>query len=163
MIEWETSRLVAQLKANIEQLDMLIVGASDIKKHIIGRGWTGVEFKKKIISVTEKLILEHIIPEEHRPKDLSRYAENILKLFENSNDLRGRFKKRNFDVLLGLYESKLKEYSDNFPMSVSLYQVVLGIFIEEDKLTDAAKLNFLITNEMNAFSKTKLINNIVKI
>jgi ppGpp synthetase/RelA/SpoT-type nucleotidyltranferase len=162
VIDWETSRLVAQLKANIEQLDMLIVGASDIKKHIVSRGWTGVDFKKQIISKTVALIEQGIIPLEHKPKDLSRYSENILKIFENISDLRGRYKKKNFKDLLDQYENSLKSLKNKMPMSISLYQIVLGIFIEEGRLSDDAKIHFLITTEMKQiFPKSNGIKKVI--
>jgi ppGpp synthetase/RelA/SpoT-type nucleotidyltranferase len=164
VIDWEMSRLVAQLKANIEQLDMLIVGADDIKKHIISRGWTGVDFKKRIIAKTKDLVESKFIPIEHIPKDLSRYAENVLKIFEGAEDLKGHFKKKNFNLNLSFYEKSLKSLQGKFPMSISLYQIILGLFIEEDKMKEMHNFSYFLTSEMKIiFPKSRLIKNHIKL
>ncbi|NHF60172.1 hypothetical protein FK220_012520 [Flavobacteriaceae bacterium TP-CH-4] len=164
IVEWEMSRLVSKLKANIEQLDMLIIGAADIKRHIISRGFTGVDFKKSIIRTTKKLLENKIIPAEHKPKDLSRYSENVFNLFRNSSDLRGYYKQRNFKQLIEFYENSLKSLSGSFPMSISLYQIVLGLFIQNDRLKDDSKLQFLITNEMKSiFPKSSEIKKVIEL
>jgi ppGpp synthetase/RelA/SpoT-type nucleotidyltranferase len=129
-IDWKRLRLSAQLKASAEQLDLAVLQFEALAAAISEAPWPEIEQKRKVVSLIERLLLEEIIPKEAGPKDMSRFAENLLRLL-------GASKKRvDVDQSLLVLESSLREFpSDSFPMSASLLQVCMGILCKTGILT----------------------------
>ena len=137
-IDWKILRLAAQLKSSVEQLDMISLGAYDIKNSIQGHKWPEIEAKIKICTYFEKLFVDKLIPEELRPKDMSRFSENIFSLIKLSFS-KIKFKKWNNELtkILKLIEVYINTFTiDNFPMSLSLYQVCYGVLLKEGELSE---------------------------
>lgn len=141
-IDWKILRLAAQLKSSVEQLDMIALGANDIKSSIQEHKWPETEIKKKICITFEKLLDDKLIPDEIKPKDMSRFSENIFTLLKtNFNSINQNKWNNELTKILNVLEKQLEIFSSgNFPMSLSLYQLCFGIllkesFIHEDTLS----------------------------
>jgi len=130
-IDWKTLRLASQLKSSVEQLDMITLGAREIKNHIKENKWPPTETKKKICDYFHKKFELKQIPEELKPKDLSRLCDNVFTLIEN-NIRMDNSRKRNNDLIV-IFKS-IDEFLElfrntSFPMSMSLFQIIFGILL----------------------------------
>lgn len=135
-IDWKVLRLASQLKSSVEQLDMIITGAQKIKDSIQEHLWPDTEVKSKICSFFENLILTEIIPIELKPKDMSRFSENIFVLINGSLDLKNSKKwKKKLTNIFNIFQKEFLLLGDiDFPRSLSLYQLCFGILMKTEIL-----------------------------
>jgi ppGpp synthetase/RelA/SpoT-type nucleotidyltranferase len=145
-IDWKVLRLAAQLKASVEQLDMIALSAKDVNKQITSYKWPEIDIKIKILNFLKENFENGKIPNEIAPKDYSRVVDNLFSLIKKklsvwqprkvSRELNKIFK--NIDTELSILNSK------GFPMSLSLFQVVFGIFLKYKviDLEDVSKTTF---------------------
>lgn len=138
-IDWKILRLAAQLKSSVEQLDMISLGAHDIKSSIQEHKWPETEMKRKICITFERLLENNIIPDEIRPKDMSRFSENIFTLLKTNFNSIDQYKwNKEMTKILSTLEMQLKAFSsEDFPMSLSLYQLCYGILLKESFISEA--------------------------
>jgi ppGpp synthetase/RelA/SpoT-type nucleotidyltranferase len=150
-IDWKVLRLAAQLKSSVEQLDMITLGAYEIKTHIQEHKWPETEIKIRICNFIEKMFTAKIIPDELKPKDMSRFSENIFLIIKNSISINLPKKwKTELSDIFKLLENNFNQFSQGtFPMSLSLYQLCFGILLKENILSEK------INNE-HPFHKSEL-------
>jgi ppGpp synthetase/RelA/SpoT-type nucleotidyltranferase len=126
-IDWKLLRIAAQLKSSVEQLDMIVSGSKYINSHITEHPWPEINLKKHILEKTNQFLNNPNVPEELKPKDASRFSENLHSLFfpaiKNS---------RTPYMLLEPYFEAANQLAndlgkDKFPRSLSLIQYFIGI------------------------------------
>jgi hypothetical protein len=83
-IDWKRFRLSAQLKAAAEQLDLAIVHFEELAAAISESPWPDIQQKREIVDLIERLSRKRIIPTEAGPKDMSRFADNLMALLRAS-------------------------------------------------------------------------------
>lgn len=127
-IDWRKLRLAAQIKAVVEQLDMLIIGFEEASNRISESPWPEVKIKKLVSEFIKKLIDDNKIPSEVAPKDLSRFCDNFYRM------LKGAGKDNEIRQALKTLQSNLPT-ANEFPRSISLLQFVLGVLTEKGFLT----------------------------
>ena len=125
-IDWRKARLVAQLKAAVEQIELIIAGFQANVSFVAESSFPELEAKQKIITVFKDLIEEGTVSRALIPHRWSRFGENIYNLVK-SYSKNGSVVPRNVDALLEAVTSHLQETgSSRELMSGSLHQVVLG-------------------------------------
>ena len=129
-IDWKRFRLAAQLKASTEHLDLSILQFEQLASAVSEAPWPEIEMRRKIVQFIDRLGRDEILPSEANPKDMSRFADNLVGLLRASN--------KRVDVPLAIVEleSKLRMFTaETFPRSVSLLQVCMGVLCEHGLLS----------------------------
>lgn len=162
-INWKAMRLAAQIKAAVEQLDMLVSGFSEVDKHITVHDWPEVSCKIQILDFVGTCLQRSEIPEELRPKDLTRFAENMFALLRSSAE----WPKKNH-LMAGFIESICKALSkeislysaSTFPRSISLLQFCLGTLMTTGELHPPLQAYVpIVTEELETiFPATKKVH-----
>lgn len=136
-IDWKILRLAAQLKSSVEQLDMLTLGANEIKNSIQEHKWPETEMKMNVCQFFESLFLEKKLPNELYPKDMSRFSENLFSVLRNRfNQINHKKWKKELSTVLNSIKNNFETFAQNdFPMSLSLFQLCFGIIIKENFVT----------------------------
>ncbi|MCG8409832.1 MAG: hypothetical protein MI739_00935 [Bacteroidales bacterium] len=137
VIDWSVLRFAAQLKASVEQLDMITLGAKDINKHITKSKCPEIEIKIEILNYLKNLFAENNIPEELKPKDFSRVVENVYNLVI-PNLAKSKVEKRKCklkEIFKKINNSIALFNRTSFPMSLSLFQIIFGILFKEDLIS----------------------------
>jgi ppGpp synthetase/RelA/SpoT-type nucleotidyltranferase len=137
-IDWRVLRLVAQLKASVEQLDMISLGATEISKKITKFKWPEIDIKIELLNFLASQFEKGIIPMELKPKDFSRVVDNLYPLISKNLSV-WKPRKWIFELkaIFKLIEISLKKLNeDGFPMSLSLYQIIFGILVQEKIIND---------------------------
>lgn len=137
-IDWRILRLVSQLKASVEQLDMISLGAREVSKQITKSKWPEIDIKIEMLNFLSNQFTIGNIPSELKPKDFSRVVDNFYSLIKNKltmwkprkwiYELKAIFRKIEIEII------RLK--SIGFPISLSIHQVLFGILAKENILTD---------------------------
>lgn len=132
-IEWKLLRLAATLKSNVEQLDMIILGAKDNSKNIPEHQWPEITVKIELLKFYQELFSKGIIPDELLPKDFTRIIDSIYKLIKPKIDIwKPRKWKSDLKTILEIIEEGMKNLNEpSFPLSITLYQATLGILLSE--------------------------------
>lgn len=129
-IDWKRFRLAAQIKAASEQLDLLIVQFEQLAAAVPESPWPELSRKRTIVALVEKLMGDGIIPGEAAPKDMSRFADNLVTLIRAS---RNRVR---LEDVLGRLDECLRAFTvETFPQSASLLQVCVGILCQTKMLS----------------------------
>ncbi len=156
-IDWKLLRIAAQLKSSVEQLDMIVSSAKHLNSHIIEHDWPEIKVKKKILELTNEFLTNPNVPDELKPKDSSRFAENLFAFYShlvknNKNSLvniKPFFQEANKTAnSLGL---------EKFPRSISLMQYFIGVSLKLG-FNQFEKYTPLITTELESiFPETKIV------
>jgi ppGpp synthetase/RelA/SpoT-type nucleotidyltranferase len=76
-IDWKKLRLAAQIKAIVEQLDTMILAFEQISPAIQESDYPEIKRKCQIAAATLELFERNKIPEELKPKDMTRFCDNL--------------------------------------------------------------------------------------
>jgi ppGpp synthetase/RelA/SpoT-type nucleotidyltranferase len=130
IIDWKRVRLAAQLKASTEQLDLSILKFEELASAISEAPWPEIQTRKEIVELIDRLGRDSIIPSEANPKDMSRFADNLMGLLKASK------KKVDVGRAIAELEEKLRTFTiETFPRSASLLQVCMGVLCESGLLS----------------------------
>lgn len=159
-IDWKLLRIAAQLKSSVEQLDMIVSGAKQMNLHVTEHFWPEINVKKFILDSTNDFLANVNVPDEIKPKDSSRFSENLYSFF---NPL--VYNSKTPYKLLKPFFQKANEFANDlgiekFPRSITLIQYFIGIANELEYNSEKSKYIPLITMEMETiFPDMKKIKN----
>lgn len=152
IIDWRLSRLAAQLKASVEQLDMIVADSSNAYLHVVPSPSKKTDLRRLTLELITDFFNNPEVPEEICPKDKSRLSDNICSLI----------KKVDIDKIKHLFSfanvkaNILKRA--NFPRSISAFQFFIGVAIENGIQLNENKA-LLITFELETiFPASKRIS-----
>ena len=124
-IDWKKLRLAAQIKANVEQLDTLILAFEQMSNIITECDDLDLKIKRNLAIEINKLFESNKIPAELRPKDMNRFCDNLCRLVPSEN------KKDKIAASIQAIKKEINATSNNkIPRSISLFQYFLAILIE---------------------------------
>jgi ppGpp synthetase/RelA/SpoT-type nucleotidyltranferase len=147
-VSWERLRLAAQLKAAVEQLDLLVAAFEDNAKFVPQSPWPETDANETATLYFQQLFHEGKLPAELEPKDWTRFAENLSAMLRSSDSLRHKSPEERVKIALGAL-SKALASEIAVPMSLSLIQFIFGVLVTSGLLYGPLK-NYvpLITDEM---------------
>ena len=132
-VDWRRFRLTAQLKAAVEQIDLLVVGFDEAARHVAEHDWFEVQARTLIVDAFKPLFAEPSIPEENAPKDWTRFSDNLLSLLMASSIApKARKQKLSFvgQCVDGAVSVIKKTEFELIPRSLSFMQWVFAILTE---------------------------------
>jgi ppGpp synthetase/RelA/SpoT-type nucleotidyltranferase len=150
-IDWKAKRLVAQLKAAVEQLDSLVRASSD-PGPIVEHDWPELTSQRQIVERFSGFVSAKRIPAELAPKDWSRFAENLYSLIRaGRKDPRIRPEMVVREVL-EIIDRSLPSDPRSMPHSVSLLQFAFGELVTLNYLANPLdRFSPLVTRELLDF------------
>jgi ppGpp synthetase/RelA/SpoT-type nucleotidyltranferase len=158
-IDWQRLRLAAQIKATVEQLDMLILAFEETSEFIENNNFSEIKIKQNMASEVNKLFQNRKLPDELQPKDMSRFCDNLYCLLINI------VKEKDINNLVKQITRKIQSAKKNqIPLSISLFQYFIAILISEKIIdTSTSKYYWHITQEViDLYPVLKTINSTFK-
>ncbi|MGC1274557.1 MAG: RelA/SpoT domain-containing protein [Planctomycetaceae bacterium] len=136
-LDWRTRRIASQLRAVVEQLDMIVLGAGDATSHLDASPCPELAEQNAILEGFRGLIEDGTIPEELAPSKWSRFAENVHSLIDDHRRNRSPSKSKSGPAeILAACRKKAAGYTvATFPRLVSLHQFALGSLLEENVIS----------------------------
>lgn len=146
-IDWGRLRLAAQIKATVEQLDILILSFEQVSTIIQDNDYSEIKTKKKLGDEINILLKSGKIPDELTPKDMTRFCDNLYQLLKNS----GKDDQDIKNNIMKIIKNKIQSTKKNqIPRSISLFQYLLAILIDHKIIEPSInKYYFHITEEFN--------------
>lgn len=142
-IDWQFRRLASQLEASVEQMDALVASYEASAGMLLVHRDMQLERKATISSHFQSAIEDGKLDESHAPGSWGRFSENVDELLEKST---GRLSNRSvsrdqrLEIALMACDEELEQ--NRCPLSISLYQFVLGTLIERDVIATAFRDRF---------------------
>lgn len=143
-IDWKKLRLAAQIKAIVEQLDTMILAFEQISPAIQESDYPEIKRKCQIAVATQELFKLEKIPEELKPKDMTRFCDNLYGILVRAG------KEDKVQEVIKCIKNKINSTpSKQIPLSISLLQYFLAILVEaEIIILPLDKYYFHITSEL---------------
>lgn len=168
---WERLRLASNIKAMVEQVDMMLLGFEQSSKLILSSEDKRIDSIIEICEFTENIVLKlDKVPINIRPKDLNRFSENFYVMINSTKWYRNKRNKEDLsdsevlDLIFTILEKNLIGM-DHIPISISLMQLYIGILNQEDIIKNTLRKFYpLVTSELlSIFPKSRNIHNCFKI
>ena len=143
-IDWKKLRLAAQIKAIVEQLDTMILAFEQISPAIQESEYPEIKKKCQLAIATQELFQQKKIPEELKPKDMTRFCDNLYGILARAG------KEDKVQEVIKCITKKIHSTpSKQIPRSISLLQYFLAILVEaEIIILPLDKYYFHITSEL---------------
>ncbi|MGB3532826.1 MAG: hypothetical protein WBA13_04845 [Microcoleaceae cyanobacterium] len=146
-IDWARLRLAAQIKATVEQLDMLILSFEEVSKTIGTNNYPEIQTKQTIEKEINKLFDNNKLSDELAPKDMSRFCDNLYQILKKAGKEDKDIKK----IIQEITNTINLTRNNQIPRSISLFQYILALLIEKQIIKpNLEKYNFHITDEFKA-------------
>jgi ppGpp synthetase/RelA/SpoT-type nucleotidyltranferase len=147
-IDWKRLRLAAQIKANVEQLDMLILAFEKTSEFIQNNNYNEIKIKHNLATEINKLFETKKIPDELEPKDMSRFCDNLYRLIMTN----GVSEKEINEIIQKITQKISSTEANQIPRSISLFQYFIAILISDKIIkTSIEKYYWHITQEVITF------------
>lgn len=142
-IDWRRLRLAAQIKATVEQLDTLILAFQETSAFIEDNDYSEIKIKRQLATEINKLF-DNRIPDELRPKDMSRFCDNLYRLIVNAG------KEKDIKQIIKQIATEIQSTPNSkIPLSLSLFQYFLAILITKNIIEPPIKnYHWHITDEL---------------
>ncbi|PIG93705.1 hypothetical protein [Gloeocapsopsis sp. IPPAS B-1203] len=143
-IDWKRLRLAAQIKANVEQLDTLILAFEKTSLIIQENSFSDIKIKRQLACEINKLFEQGNIPDELQPKDTNRFCDNLYSLVTHAK------KENNIAEIIKKIKTEIHSTSYNkIPRSISLFQYLFAI-LTRNKIIDIPIENYYchVTKEL---------------
>lgn len=132
-IDWRMDRLAAQLKASVEQLDMLVNAYEANAVFLEPQNYATVDEQSKILEQFRDLFRTFEIPEESEPFRWGQFAKNVHSLLRRSQWPNKPSLEQRSQVLVEECANELRR--GGWSRSLSLYQFALGVLVERELAT----------------------------
>jgi len=150
--DWKRIRLAAQLKAAVEQLDLLVLGRDTVAPLLGEHPWPQVAAKATIEHFFVGEVATGRIPSEVAPMSWVRFSENLFSVLLGATDRYVRDPLPLVDKALAAVATEIEQLTpDTFPRSVSLLQFCMGALVNHKLLTGPLR-NYtpVLTNELRS-------------
>jgi ppGpp synthetase/RelA/SpoT-type nucleotidyltranferase len=131
-VDWRKLRLASQIKATVEQLDMLILAFEKTSEFIEDNDYSEIKLKRYISIEVSKLFEKGIIPMELKPKDMSRFCDNLYRLHV---DQEKNIQRNTKHVVQKIQSAKTAK----IPLSLSLFQYFISILLSDEMIKSLPK------------------------
>jgi len=153
-IDWKRIRLAAQLKATSESLDIAVTAFETLASGIIESPWDRIGDQITISKYVLSLLDKKLIPTTLRPMSISRFSENFYNLVRSARP------ESTVAVAITSIDEELSKQKP-LPVSVSLYQLFLGILCEAATINFTKNINCHVTPElMTIFPATRKLTQV---
>jgi ppGpp synthetase/RelA/SpoT-type nucleotidyltranferase len=144
VIDWKKLRLASQIKATVEQLDTLILAFDQVSETIHESEDPEIKRKCQLAVATQSLFDQEKIPQELKPKDMTRFCNNLYSILvstEKENEIQ--------QVIKCITKKVNSTPSKQIPRSLSLLQYFLAILVENKIIVLPVKKHYChITEEL---------------
>lgn len=155
-VSWEKLRVTAQLKAAVEQLDMIILGFEEAALKIEASKWPMVDAERRVAEGFAALVSGGKLPQVMAPKDWNRFSQNVLELVRASSWARRETPGDLAEIAIYAVKRELNILRNvGAPLSISLWQFTFACLCQVGVLAPPLNERWpLITPELEGFYPT---------
>lgn len=128
-IDWKRLRLAAQIKANVEQLDTLIIAFDQAYPTIQESDYPEIKRKRRLASEIKKLFEQRKIPPELSPQDMTRFCDNLYNIIVKAGK-----EEAIEEIIKNLTVEIQSTPTIKIPRSISLLQYFFAILVSNESI-----------------------------
>jgi hypothetical protein len=126
-VDWRRLRLAAQLKAAVEQIEVLIATFDSASTAVKESPWPSTSAANEVVERCQLLVTDGLIPETLIPASWRRFAENVCALVRSYERSRYAFANA-VKELLDVVDADLRATDAvGLPVSGSLFQYLVSV------------------------------------
>jgi ppGpp synthetase/RelA/SpoT-type nucleotidyltranferase len=150
-VDWRRLRLAAQLKAAVEQIEVLIAAFDPASTAIQESPWQETAAKTTIVDRCKLLARDGLVPETLRPLSWRRFADNVFALVRSYEQNPYRIEDA-VRALLDTIDADLRGATPTeLPVSGSLFQYVVSVVARDDAPGTLEKFVVVPSRELTDF------------
>jgi hypothetical protein len=154
-VDWRRLRLAAQLKAAVEQVEVLIAAFDSASGAVQESPWPETTAKASIVDYFKTLASDGLIPDNLLPSSWRRFADNVFSLVRSYETDASRMEK-SVKRLLGAIDADLRGATPTeLPVSGTLFQYVVSVVAREDTEGDLSRFTVVPSRELTDFYNVK--------
>lgn len=154
VVDWKRMRLAAQLKATSEGLDAAIAAFDHLASGITESPWARLSDQIHVAEFVRSIFENKRLPDALIPDSVSRFSENFCTLVRSIEP--SMTVSNSIDVI-----DNALQITSPIPISLSLYQLFLGLLCQSGRVVDARRTPCHITAELTTlFPETKKLTRI---
>jgi len=147
-VDWRRLRLAAQLKAVVEQAELIIESFERVKDSVPESAWPEVESKTQIVAKFKELMKAGYIRTELAPISWNRFADNVYALVCKYTENPRARQSAVLNLLSGMEAYVTDPDAPACPASGSLFQLVLGYVGRNDTVGSLDKFVVVESEEL---------------
>jgi len=147
-VDWKKQRLAAQLKAAVEQIEMIISAFDQMSSAVPESSWPEVEDKQKIVDVFRELISDEVVSSELAPASWRRFSDNVYGLVRSYSKNGYTIREDLSALLSGISAYWRGPEAPICPTGGSLFQFVLGYVARSDSPGNLASYTVVESSEL---------------
>ncbi len=140
--DWRHQRMAAQLKAAVEQLEVLVAAFESASVAVEPSPWPETEVKAEIIERFKTLRADGLVPASLVPSSWRRFADNVYSLVSSYEDNRHKVASSVRRLLDSVDHDLRKATPFELPHSGTLFQYVVSVVARTD--TDGTADRFVV-------------------
>lgn len=148
-VDWRDERLAAQLKAAVEQVEVLISAFESASDAVLLSPWPEIEAKTKIVERFKRLAQDGLVPETILPASWRRFSDNVyalVKSYERDPEKTGD----RVESLIATIENDLLGVEPlRLPHSGTLFQYVVSVVGREGTLGSLERFRVVPSRELS--------------
>ena len=147
--DWKRQRLSAQLKAAVEQIEVLIGAFDSASSVVIASPWAETNAKAMIIERCKRLVDDGLVPESLHPASWRRFADNVVALVRSYERNPNRLEDA-ASALLDVMDADLRGAAPlELPVSGTLFQYVVSVVARPDTAGTLERFTVVPSRELS--------------
>jgi ppGpp synthetase/RelA/SpoT-type nucleotidyltranferase len=136
-VEWNRFRLAAQLKAAVEQLDILTLAFEETSSKISKSSWPETQAKTKLSDYFKEKFASGVLPGELRPQDWTRFSDNVYDMVRSSPLGHRKYPLHISNEVSTVMDAAIRELGrERIPLSISLVQFIFASLFTAGKVLE---------------------------
>lgn len=148
-VDWKRQRLAAQLKAAVEQVEVLIAAFESASDAVLLSPWPETEIKARIAARFKQLFEEGYIPDTIIPSSWRRFSDNVYSLVSTYQRDPNKIGQAVDSLFTAIDKDLLGANPTRLPTSGTLFQYVISVVYAEDTEGSLAKFTVVPSRELN--------------
>ena len=141
-VDWRRQRLAAQLKAAVEQVEVLIAAFETVSDAVLVSPWPEADVKATIAARFKRLAEDGLIPDCIQPASWRRFSDNVYGLVLSYERDREKTAGAVESLLAVIEDELLSDSPRQLPQSGTLFQYVVSVAASSD--TPGSVQNFRV-------------------
>jgi hypothetical protein len=128
-VDWRKRRLAAQLKAQVEQIDVTVENFEEVSANYPASGWAETDAMSHAVTELKRLIADGAIDESLMPSSWTRFCENMIGLSSTVSRQRGARAGAFMTELIDQFVTAVRDETFRVSLSAPLFLALVAFLL----------------------------------
>jgi hypothetical protein len=150
-VDWRKQRLAAQLKAAVEQIEVIIAAFDSASIAVLESPWPDSDAKGEVIARCKLLFADGLVPDTLQPASWRRFADNLVSLVRSFEHDPGKLQPTVSRIIDIIDEDLRGAKPFSLPVSGTLFQYVISVIARESSPGNVRRYVIVPSRELSDF------------